>query len=374
MVGYDRRQWRGSATGQTYRDLQPCSYDAYRPDPLAGRDFGLSGDVATAEAALVRLDASAAALAGARSLARLILLAESVASSRIEGLVVGGRRLLRADAVRRLANDPRDRTAEEVLANTGAMSMGVEAVGPGDPIEPAILLEMHRLLLAGTPLEEHGGRLRDQQNWIGGTGYNPVRGGVRAATPGGRGGPVRRPLRLCQRRCVATAGPGSDRARAVRDHPPVRGRQRARGPCPDPAGLAAPRAGAPGPTAHQPECPAPRAGPSRHRCPPLVRRRRPDTETHSRPTSGGRGDPVHSSSLATDDDRAGASTRAEASRCESVAEPMTNLFHSGGRPLRNSSRSVRRAKSAPSALARSKATEASPAARGWPAWTRVRGS
>ena len=50
----------------------------------------------------------------------------------------------------------------------------VEAVGPGDPIVPAVLLEMHRLLLlAGTPLEEHGGRLRDQQYWIGGTTYNP---------------------------------------------------------------------------------------------------------------------------------------------------------------------------------------------------------
>ena len=62
MAGYDRRQWRGSPTGQTYRDRQPCNYDAYLPDPLAGREFGLSGDVAadvaTVEAALARLDAS----------------------------------------------------------------------------------------------------------------------------------------------------------------------------------------------------------------------------------------------------------------------------------------------------------------------------
>ena len=177
MAGYERRLWQGSPTGQTYRERRPCSYDAYLPDPLMGRNFALSGDVAAdvaaAEAALVRLDESAATLAGTRSFARMILRAESVASSRIEGLVVGGRRLLRADAARRLGNDPQDRTAEEVLANIDAMSMGVEAVGPGEAIGPDTVLEMHRLLLAGTPLEAYGGRLRDQQNWIGGSGYNP---------------------------------------------------------------------------------------------------------------------------------------------------------------------------------------------------------
>jgi Fic family protein len=35
------------------------------------------------------------------------------------------------------------------------------------------LLEIHRRLLAGTPLEPHAGRLRDVQNWIGGSDHNP---------------------------------------------------------------------------------------------------------------------------------------------------------------------------------------------------------
>ncbi len=34
-------------------------------------------------------------------------------------------------------------------------------------------MEAHRRLLAGTRLEEHGGRIRTVQNWIGGSSYNP---------------------------------------------------------------------------------------------------------------------------------------------------------------------------------------------------------
>jgi Fic family protein len=35
------------------------------------------------------------------------------------------------------------------------------------------LLEIHKRLLAGTRLEQHAGKLREQQNWIGGSSYNP---------------------------------------------------------------------------------------------------------------------------------------------------------------------------------------------------------
>ena len=62
----------------------------------------MAADIADAEADLVRLYEAAGALADTEALARLLLRAESVASSRIEGLVVGGRRLLRADAARQL--------------------------------------------------------------------------------------------------------------------------------------------------------------------------------------------------------------------------------------------------------------------------------
>ncbi len=177
MARFETRRWEGDPAGLTRRDRRPCDYEIYLPDSLAGRPFALDGEVAAdvsdAEAALVRLNASGSALAGAESLARLLLRAESVASSRIEGLVIGGRRLLRADAARQMGEEPGDVTAVEVLGNIAAMVWGVEAVGPGEQITVNVLLEVHRRLLAGTNIEDHGGRIRKVQNWIGGSSYNP---------------------------------------------------------------------------------------------------------------------------------------------------------------------------------------------------------
>ena len=177
MARFETRRWESDPAGLTRRDSRPCDYEVYLPDQVAGRTFALDGEVAAdvsdAEAALVRLNTSGSALAGAESLARLLLRAESVASSRIEGLVIGGRRLLRADAARQMGGVLGDVTAGEVLGNIDAMMWVVETVEPGGHITLDVLLEVHRRLLAGTNIEEHGGRIRKVQNWIGGSSYNP---------------------------------------------------------------------------------------------------------------------------------------------------------------------------------------------------------
>lgn len=172
-----RRRWISDHSGPSRRDNRGCEYEAYVPDKLVGRTFAIYGDIAAdiadAEAAIARLNVEATSLADTEPLARILLRAESVASSRIEGLEIGARRLLRAEAARDLGDDPRDVTAIEVLGNIDAMAHAVEQVGQGDPITTDLLLEVHRRLLAGTQLEEHGGKLREQQNWLGGSSYNP---------------------------------------------------------------------------------------------------------------------------------------------------------------------------------------------------------
>jgi len=177
LARFERRRWHAEFSSPRRRDRRPCDYTVYLPDGLAGRRFVLDGevaaDVADAEAPLVRFNATARALADTEALARLLLRAESVASSRIEGLEVGGRRLLRAAAARQLGEDPRDVTAVEVLGNIDAMLWAVESVPATSEVGVEIVLEVHRRLLAGTRLEGHGGRIRTVQNWIGGSDYNP---------------------------------------------------------------------------------------------------------------------------------------------------------------------------------------------------------
>ena len=85
-----RRRWVADYTsGLPRRDRASCDYEAYVPDLLVGRPVRLDGDVAAdvadAEAAVTRFDAKAVALADTEALARLLLRAESVASSKIEG-------------------------------------------------------------------------------------------------------------------------------------------------------------------------------------------------------------------------------------------------------------------------------------------------
>ncbi len=173
------RHWQAQLTGAglSRRDRRSCDYAAYVPDLLAGRRFALDGDVAAdvadAEAAIARLNAQASALVDTEALARILLRAESVASSRIEGLEIGARRLLRAEAVRSMREPSSDLTADEVLGNIDAMLHGLDRIGPGDEITVALVLEIHRRLLAGTRLEGHGGIFRTVQNWIGGSDYNP---------------------------------------------------------------------------------------------------------------------------------------------------------------------------------------------------------
>ena len=178
MAEYVRKYWVSDGSGVTRGDRSSCEYRVYLPDLLSEREFTLQGDVAAdvadAEAAIVRLNQDAATLVDTEALARLLLRAEAVASSRIEGLEIGARRLLRIEAAREFDNTGRsDVTAEEVLGNVAAMSLALDSADNAKELTVETILSVHRQLLAGTALAKYAGRIRQEQNWIGGSSYNP---------------------------------------------------------------------------------------------------------------------------------------------------------------------------------------------------------
>ncbi len=173
-----KRRWQSDVvSGLPRKDRASCGYEAYIPDHLRGRAITLEGDVAAdvvdAERAITQFDARATALVDTEALARLLVRAESVASSKIEGLEVGGRRLLRAEAARSLGEKCNDVTASEVLNNIQSMQWALDALAEGDDLEVETLLEAHRRLVEDTSVERYGGKVRQEQNWIGGSTYNP---------------------------------------------------------------------------------------------------------------------------------------------------------------------------------------------------------
>ncbi len=177
MATLIRSRWTSTYEGMSRSDRHGCEYDAYVPDPLAGWDLvlpaDLVADLSDAEAAIRRLNATGTSHVSLEGLARFLLRAESVASSKIEGLEAGPRRLLDAEVALAQGGDAADRIAVEVLANVAAMHAAVELGSSIDTITLDDLLGIHRTLMERSSMPHIGGVVRTMQNWIGGSSYNP---------------------------------------------------------------------------------------------------------------------------------------------------------------------------------------------------------
>lgn len=151
-----------------------CRYDAFVPDPVEDIEVRLSGEVAgvvsDAEAAVRSLNTRARPVL--QPLARLLLRTESIASSKVEGLQVDARTLARAE-VQVDAGRSIGPTVAEVMANIDAMQLAVEETMAVDVLTPQHIIAIHDVLLKRSPHPGIAGRIRVEQNWIGGNDYNP---------------------------------------------------------------------------------------------------------------------------------------------------------------------------------------------------------
>jgi Fic family protein len=169
-----RQRWEadlGAFGGR--RSRRSFSYDAFVPDPVAELDLALPADVAAvvaeAESAVRGVNTLAPGQSSLDVLARQLLRAESVASSRIEGLVLSHRRLARAA----FSGDEADLTARSVLANIRAMDEAVAGATRRGRFTVERVLRIHAVLFSAFG-DRSAGQLREEQNWIGGSASSPL--------------------------------------------------------------------------------------------------------------------------------------------------------------------------------------------------------
>lgn len=141
---------------------------AFVPTLLRERDLTLSGSVAKrCGAAEASVETGAAALPEDYApLARLLLRAEGIASSYVEGVAAPVVDVVLAE------HDPggRHSPAAWVAANLQATTDAIAHASGNELLTLADLCSWHRALMAGSPTPaEHVGRIRTEQGWIGGT-------------------------------------------------------------------------------------------------------------------------------------------------------------------------------------------------------------
>src|SRR5512138_210731 len=148
MARHETRSWPANPAAPGGRaERRAFSYRAFVPEPVSDLQLSVpssvAADVSSAERAVDALNRDPPKVASLEVLARRLLRAESVASSRIEGLVLSQRRLARAEAE---APDARDETARSILGNVTAMEHAVALGAGARPLRLGDILEIHRRL------------------------------------------------------------------------------------------------------------------------------------------------------------------------------------------------------------------------------------
>ncbi len=172
MARYAERTWEGDPGAMGGRRARASfRYRAFVPDPIAGLTpvvpFEVADAAADAETAIRALN-ERATVGGLEAIGPLLLRSEAVASSRIEGYDVSSLNLARALVDPRTARG----SARTVAANVSAMEEAIAIADRESPVGTDDLLAIHATLMAGDE-RARPGRLREEQNWIGGRLGNP---------------------------------------------------------------------------------------------------------------------------------------------------------------------------------------------------------
>jgi Fic family protein len=172
MARFIRDRRRGDPAGVTRAEREGYSFRRYEADCLATVTIELPATtwaaIARATGALGDAESRVSFLGSTEALGRILLRAEAIASSRIEGLEVSPRKLLEAEYLSRSEAESRHSVAGEVLGNIEAMGLVTDRIAAGHEIVLDDILDTHRELMRRSPLPDVAGKPREAQNWIGG--------------------------------------------------------------------------------------------------------------------------------------------------------------------------------------------------------------
>lgn len=163
--------WRQERRGGNREDRMLSEVTTSLPPLIADLDYVVPANLTQlGERALVALGAMDGEATGQpAAMARFMIRSESVASSKIERVSASTE-----DFARALAGQKSNSSAVSMVAASAALSTMVAAAGSRGTIERADILTAHEALMRDDVHEgPYAGRLRDSQNWIGGSDYSP---------------------------------------------------------------------------------------------------------------------------------------------------------------------------------------------------------
>jgi len=169
---YKNVPWRQQVRAGSKEDRMVRSIKVCIPAEIATRTFTLgSQSISKSElaiSAISYLDSTHGEIL--KSLGRLLIRTESVASSKIENLYATPEEYARA-----LYGNNSNSSAVAIVAGTRALTSLIASVDSGQLITESAIKDAHRTLMKDVPREqESAGKYRQVQNWIDGSDHSPL--------------------------------------------------------------------------------------------------------------------------------------------------------------------------------------------------------
>lgn len=169
--GIETLPWQQQVRAGTREDRMFNALDATIPPFIGALDYApsLAEVLASEQTILAVAQADTDAEGPSAALSRFMIRSESVASSKIERITASA-----LDYARAIAGNRSNLSAVSMVAASSALHELVTVVGTQGLFELEQLLSAHRALMADDPHEaSHAGKLRNMQNWIGGSDHAP---------------------------------------------------------------------------------------------------------------------------------------------------------------------------------------------------------